>query len=617
MILIQKISKQYGDQVIFDDVSFCINPRERVGLVGRNGHGKTTLFNLITGKEPCDKGTISLPKDYRIGYLSQHISFSAKTVLEEGCLGLPKHENLNEWKVKKVLAGLGFLEEDFLRDPLEFSGGYKIRLNLAKVLVSNPNLLLLDEPTNFLDIVSIRWLERFLNSWRGECVIVSHDRCFMDSVVTHIVGIHRKNVKKCTGLTGNYYERVSKEEEVYEKQRINIEKKHKKTNEFINKFRAKARRASLVQSRVKRIRKEQELEKLDKISTLSFSFNFASFPAKYVMDIADLSFSYSDDSPKLIDNFNLAVAKNDRICIIGKNGKGKTTLLKLLAERLNPKNGQVRYHPQTKKAYFEQGDTANLRDDLSVEEEILSCRSGSDNKRSRDICGLMMFSGDNALKKISVLSGGERCRVLLGKMLVTPANVLLLDEPTHHLDMESCEGIIDAVDNFDGASVIVTHNEEFLYRVAKKLIVFHDNGLFIYHGGYEDFLDEVGWGDTNGDLTKEKSEDKNGINKSVSIKQKKKARAEFINRRSRVLTPYKNKIPLLEKEIEEREKVLKEKMEALIDASNSSNISAISELSRFVQELQGLIDTGYEELGKTTEVYEEKIKEFEEEEKMF
>ncbi len=227
MISVLNLTKQFVTHIIFDNVTFNLNSRERVGLVGKNGHGKTTLFRLLTGQEQYDEGTIKIPKDYRIGYLNQHIHFTRPTVLEEGCCGLPESQKEDDWKVKKILSGLGFLESDFHRNPSEFSGGYQIRLNLAKVLVSEPNLLLLDEPTNFLDIVSIRWLTNFLNSWRNEVFVISHDRGFMDNVTTHIIGIHRSKIKKIKGSTEDYYDRIAKEDEIHEKRRLNDEKKRK------------------------------------------------------------------------------------------------------------------------------------------------------------------------------------------------------------------------------------------------------------------------------------------------------------------------------------------------------------------------------------------------------
>jgi len=615
MISVQYLSKQYTDQVVFDKISFNLSPRERVGLVGRNGHGKTTLFRMLIGQEEYDEGIIAIPNNYRIGYLNQHINFSRPTVLEEGCSGLPDGQKADDWKVKRVLSGLGFSEDDFNRDPAEFSGGFQIRLNLTKVLVSDPNLLLLDEPTNFLDIVSIRWLTNFLNNWRNEIIIISHDRGFMDSVATHIMGIHRYKIKKIAGITQDYYVQVSMEDEVHEKQRLNDEKKRKQVEQFINSFRAKARHASLVQSRIKSLEKQEVLKKLEKITTLSFSFNAASFPAKCIQEAQDITFSYNGMHSPLINHLSFSVESNDKICIIGKNGKGKTTLLKLLAGNLSPREGKVRNHPQTKIGYYEQANTASLNNNLSVEEEISSGISSIDRKRVRDICGAMMFSGDSALKKIEVLSGGEKCRTLLGKLLVTPANLLLLDEPTHHLDMQSCEAMMDAIDDFAGAVLMVTHNEHILHRVANKLIVFHHDRVFPFYGTYSQFLDQIGWDDQEGiTIKKQSSGQQEKPKKSLSMKDKRKVRAEFIARRSKTLTPYQQKIKEIERTIVELEQQLHNDTQALIKASHEQDGNAISKLSKSLKQTRTQTDTLYKELEDTSEKYEQSKLAFEEEE---
>ncbi len=612
MISVQYVSKQYLEQVIFNNISFNLNSRERTALVGRNGHGKTTLFRMLTGEEQCDEGIIAVPKNYRIGYLSQHINFTKPTVLEEGCCSLPDDQKGDDWRVKSVLSGLGFSEDDFDRDPSEFSGGYQIRLNLAKVLVSNPNLLLLDEPTNFLDIVSIRWLTGFLNNWKNEIVIISHDRGFTDSVATHTLGIHRHKIVKIKGTTQDYYDRISKAEEIHEKRRLNENKKRKQAEDFINSFRAKARHASLVQSRVKSLEKQEVLNKLEKIATLSFSFNSAPFPAKSIMEAQDLTFSYNGNTSPLIDHINFNVESNDKICIIGKNGKGKTTLLKLLAGILPPNEGKIRSHPQTKIAYYEQANTATLNDGLSVEEEIASTVSGIERGRVRSICGAMMFSGDSALKKIKVLSGGEKCRTLLGKLLVMPTNLLLLDEPTHHLDMQSCDAMMDAIDNFNGAVLMVTHNEHILHRVANKLIVFHHDRIFFFHGTYTQFLEQTGWDDQDSTTLKKKpnkQESQKGLNK----KETRKIRAEFNARRSKALAPLEKKIRELEKEIEKAERQLHIDTESLIKASHAQDGAAITKLSKSNKQTQNHIDTLYEDLEDTNEKYDQSRLEFEEE----
>ncbi|MDT8274254.1 MAG: ATP-binding cassette domain-containing protein, partial [Desulfomonilia bacterium] len=314
MISVENLWKTYGPQTLFEGISFKINPRERVGLVGRNGHGKTTLFRLITGEEEPDSGSIVIPKAYRIGYVTQNLDFTEDSVLAEGMKGLPETQKEQHWKVEKVLAGLGFSPSDMQRHPREFSGGFQVRLNLAKVLVCEPDLLLLDEPTNYLDITSIRWIERFLNTWPRELILITHDRTFMDRIVTHTMGIHRKKIRKIEGDTAKFYTQIVQEEEIYEKTRINDERKRKEVEEFIAQFRAKARLVGLVQSRIRLLEKMERKEKLEKIKTLEFSFRSTPLIAKYVMQAKDLSFSFEPEVP-LIDNFNFILRPKEKVCV--------------------------------------------------------------------------------------------------------------------------------------------------------------------------------------------------------------------------------------------------------------------------------------------------------------
>jgi len=413
MITATNLRKQFGDQVLFESASFSLGPGERLGLVGRNGSGKSTLFMMITGEEPCDTGEIVSPKDYRIGHLDQMLRCEEPTVLKEGCRGLPPEERDDTWKVKKILSGLGFAEDDFERSPSEFSSGYQMRIALARLLVSRPDLLLLDEPTNFLDILSIRWLTGFLRSWPGELMIISHDRAFMDNIITHTMGIHRKAIRKIRGATPRYYQQIRAEEEVHERRRVNDEKIRKKEQEFINRFRAKARRASQVQSRVKRLEKMKLTDRLGSIENLDFSFAYSPCPGKNIMTVNNISFRYSENTPDLIDSFSFTLQSDDKICIIGRNGAGKSTLLRLLAGKLTPRTGEVKTHPRIEIASFDQADMDDLHSEHTIEEEILSSLQVGDRGKARAICGTMLFSGDSALKRIKILSGGEKCRVML------------------------------------------------------------------------------------------------------------------------------------------------------------------------------------------------------------
>jgi len=607
MISADNLTKSYGGQLLFDRVTFKINSRERVGLVGRNGHGKTTLFRLIAGEEQPDEGGITLPRNYRIGYVHQHLTFSKDTILEEGMTGLLPGERDHYWKVEKVLSGLGFSQKDMQRHPDEFSGGYQVRLNLAKILVSEPDLLLLDEPTNYLDITSIRWVERFLNSWPRELLLITHDRGFMDKVVTHILGIHRRSFRKIPGDTEKYYMQIAQEEEVYEKTRINDQKRQKEIELFITRFRAKARLAGMVQSRIKTLSKMEKKEKLEKIKSLDFSFQSEPFPGKQVLSVKDVSFSYEKEG-QLINRFSITVQPVDRICVIGKNGSGKTTLLKLLAGKLIPHTGDIAYHPKTTLGFYEQTNVENLVDERTVEEEILYADNKVDRQQARNICGAMMFEGDGALKKIGVLSGGEKSRVMLGKLLVTPVNLLLLDEPTNHLDMESTDAMMAAVDNFEGAVIMVTHNEMFLHALAERLVIFEDDGIAVFEGSYGDFLEKGGWRVEAAEMSSLTKNNVAEIRENRASKREKKElkrqRAEQTNQLSRALKPIQRKMTQVENTIADLENELEILNQDMLRASQEHKGEKIGLLSQKIHHCRQQIDSRYEELERIARQFE-------------
>ena len=596
--------------MIFENIGFSVNAGERIGLVGRNGHGKTTLLRMITGEERPDTGIISIPNNYAVGHLSQHLSFTKNTVLEEGCLGLkPSEDGRDEtYKVAQVLMGLGFTADDFPRSPLALSGGYQVRLNLAKLLVSEPDLLLLDEPTNYLDIVSIRWLTRFLNGWKGELILITHDREFMDSVTTHTMGIHRKNIRKIAGPTPKLYQQILMEEEVYEHTRVNEEKKRKEVEQFINRFRAQATRARAVQSKIKSLRKRERLEKMSAVEELEFAFIPAPFTGKWLVEAKAISFAFDPAGPPLIEGFGLTIGKKDRIAVVGKNGKGKTTLLNLLAGELEPLNGAVDRHPQAQLAYFGQTNIQRLAPDKTVEEELLDAHPDHNRNAARKVCGIMMFEGDAALKKIGVLSGGEKSRVLLGKLIVSPANLLLLDEPTNHLDMESVDSLLEALDAFEGAVVIVTHSEMILHSLATRVVVFDDGGVDVFEGTYQDFLDRRGWKDeaeaTAGGENPDKKTD------GAYKRDLRRVKAELIDRRSRVLGPLGARISAVEATIMRLEKEVEADTRALIDASVKGDGDSIKSLSKSVHQSRTTIDGLFDELEALTSELETKSRDF-------
>ncbi|MBN2435298.1 MAG: ABC-F family ATP-binding cassette domain-containing protein [Spirochaetes bacterium] len=614
MLIVKNLSKSYGSKPLFLDASFTLTRGEKAGLVGRNGHGKTTLFRIITGKEEADSGTIETPSGYRIGAVEQHLNFSHDTAVNEAASGLSDPDE--KWKAEKILSGLGFSEQDMQKNPSTFSGGFQVRINLAKALLSEPDLMLLDEPTNYLDITSIRWLIQFLKTWQNELILITHDRSFMDSVITHTISIHRAAVKKIVGNTEKMYQQIIKEEEITEKTRVNDEKRRKEVQKFIDQYRSKARIASRVQSRIKMLDKMSSSERLAAIEELDFSFNEAPFSAKTLLTVENISFGY--DKP-LFSNLGFSVQKGDRICIIGKNGKGKTTLLKVLAGVLKPDTGEIHTHQQTKSGYFEQTNISSLDPNRTVEQEIAASGTGEDAQLARNIAGSMMFKGDDALKKVSVLSGGEKARVMLGKIVIQPANLLLLDEPTNHFDIQSCDSLIEALDSYEGAVIMVTHNEMFLRAIAQKLIIFNRDRVQFFNGTYDDFLQKYGWEeeDTNkfsGNIPADSAEhsESQKLNNQINPKEARKIRSEIIRERSETLKPLEKEIENLENIITKTEEKLEEIQQTLITASQSDDGSAIQKLSIESHNLNELLEKSFDSLEKTTLEYEAKKADFEE-----
>ena len=356
------------------------------------------------------------------------------------------------------------------------------------------------------------------------------------------------------------------------------------------------------------LKKDDELDKLEEIRSLDFKFRSAPFEAKWLMSVEDLSFGFSENGPKLIDGLTFGVGKKDRIAVIGKNGKGKTTLLNLLANEMSPTNGEVRTHSNTKIAYFGQTNINRLRPEKTALQEIMDAHPDNAQGESRAICGLMMFEGDNALKKVSVLSGGEKSRVLLGKLLVSPANLLMLDEPTNHLDMESIDSLIEAIEVFDGAVIIVTHSELMLEALATKLIVYDNDTITVFDGTYNDFLERVGWSDEGGVRTKKGKKQDNQRN--GNRKDSKKQRAAVVADKSKVLSSLKTRIAALEAEITKLEQSVEQDTQALLEASVAGKALTIKQLSASVNASKARIEKLFAELEAVTTEHDAKAREF-------
>ncbi len=613
MIQLSNISKSFADQELFSNLNFKLNPGNKIGLVGRNGSGKSTLFKLILGEESPDEGEVIIPKGYRIGALKQYLHFSEPTLREEAALALAEDMKYDVYRVEKILFGLGFGQEDLEKDPLSFSGGYQIRINLAKLLVTEPNLLLLDEPTNYLDILSLRWLKSFLRAFQGEVILITHDRDFMDGITTHTMGLIRRSLFLIPGDTHKFYDQLKENEELYAKQKISQDKKVKELEEFIARNKARASTAALAQSKVKQLEKMELLEDLGFDSTLKFDFNFKDTPAKVLLEVKELSFGYTPEKI-LFKDISFTLEKGECLAIIGKNGAGKSTLLNTIAGELKPLHGSVEFHSSTSVGHFGQTNISRLNPESTIIDEIYSANPLLGAANVRGICGAMMFSGSRADKKVSLLSGGEKSRVMLGQILARPANLLFLDEPTHHLDIDSIEALTVAIKNFKGSSIIVSHSEELLRRVADRLIIFAKEGAEFFDGGYDLFLEKIGWDED--DVQESKPKKKGSSN--ANSKENKKARNEIVRARSKHTSPLRKEVEKLEKFIMETEMLLKEHHKELIAASNSSDSSKVMELSKLVAQKESEIEAKFErmetaqsELDEIMEQYEIRLAELE------
>jgi len=526
MISFSRVSKQYGRQLVFVDASFQLNPGEHAGLVGPNGAGKTTLFRMITGEESADDGEISVPKRITIGYFRQDIEeMSGRSVLDEAiagsgrlgdlhhelealqnAMGDPSTEDLDkvldrfghvqeeyahlggyelEARAREVLHGLGFEDERIDGDVGALSGGWKMRVAMAKVLLGRPDVLLMDEPTNHLDIESIIWLEDFLKRYEGALLMTSHDRDFMNRIVTKIVEIDDGDLVTYSGNYDFYdRERAVREtnrEAAYARQQAMLAKEQR----FIDRFAAHAAKAAQVQSRVKALDKIEKLEPPKKRKSVRFDFRT---PPRSGDDVAMLSgVSKSYGKRTVYDGFDFLVRRGERWCVMGKNGAGKSTLLKMVSGSLSPDAGNVRLGASLKMGYFAQQSFDLLEPELTVWEQIQKDFPLESIGTLRNLLGAFQFGGDDVEKRVRALSGGERSRLLLARMLLDPPNFLVLDEPTNHLDLATKEMLVDALKNFDGTMLFVSHDRTFLRGLSNRVLEL-DGTPRVYGGSYNEYV---------------------------------------------------------------------------------------------------------------------------------
>src|SRR3954464_2560786 len=537
MISFSRVSKQYGRQVLFVDASFQLNPGEKIGLVGPNGSGKTTLFRMITGEEVPDEGDVSVPKKLTIGYFRQDIEeMSGRSVLDEAIAGSGRVGNLHheleelqraledpakanesdkilerfggvqeeyehlggyalESRTREILHGLGFDDERIDGDVGALSGGWKMRVAMARVLLGKPDVLLMDEPTNHLDIESIIWLEEFLQSRSGALLMTSHDREFMNRVVTRIAEIDGGEI---TTYSGNYdfYEREraireANREAAYARQQAMLAKEQR----FIERFAAHAAKAAQVQSRVKALEKIEKIELPKKRRVVKFDFRVPPRSGDQVATLENVTKTYGRRT--VHHHLNMVIRRGERWCVMGKNGAGKSTLLKMVAGALAPDEGEVKPGASLKMGYFAQQSLDVLDPELTIEEQLQKDFPHEGVGVLRNLAGAFQFSGDDIDKKIRMLSGGEKTRLVMARMLLNPPNFLVLDEPTNHLDLDTKEMLLTALHDFEGTMLFVSHDREFLKGLSNRVLELGgesgtDAQPHAYPGTYEEYVARTG-----------------------------------------------------------------------------------------------------------------------------
>jgi len=537
MISFSSISKQYGRQLLFVEASFQLNPGEKVGLVGPNGSGKTTLFRMIAGEETPDEGDLSLPKKLTIGYFRQDVEdMSGRSVLDEAIAGSGRvgtlHHELEalqhamgdpgragdmdrilsrfgevqeaydhlggyalEAQAREVLHGLGFDDERIDGDVGALSGGWKMRVAMARVLLGNPDVLLMDEPTNHLDIESIIWLEEFLKSRPGALLMTSHDREFMNRVVTKIAEIDDGEI---TVYSGDYdfYERErtireANREAAYARQQAMLAKERR----FIERFSAHAAKAAQVQSRVKALDKIEKIELPRRRRVVRFEFRQPPRSGEQVVALEDVAKAYGRHV--IYDGLSLTIRRGERWCVMGRNGAGKTTLLRMVAGALAPDAGEIRLGASLKMGYFAQAALDVLDPDLTIDEQLQMDFPHESMGTLRNLAGAFQFPGDDIDKKIRTLSGGEKTRLVMARMLLDPPNFLVLDEPTNHLDLATKEMLVEALRDFEGTMLFVSHDRAFLRGLSNRVLELggesgHDTHPHLYPGSYVEYVQRTG-----------------------------------------------------------------------------------------------------------------------------
>ena len=585
MLTINNLSFYFGGRPIFDGASLQIKPKDKIGLIGQNGMGKSTLLRLIVGEYQADGGNISKAGDCTIGFLNQDLlsyqtddsilavamqAFERENILQKQIdevlhqmetnykdelidkLGKlqEEFEHLGGYsiqaKAEEILEGLGFRTEELHRPLREFSGGWRMRVMLAKLLLQKPSLLLLDEPTNHLDLPSIQWVEKYILNYENAVVVVSHDREFLDNVCNTIVEVSQAKLWSYSGNYSFYIEEKALRNEIQKNAFENQQAQIRQTERFIERFKAKATKARQVQSRVKALNRMDMIDDvIDATARVHFRFKFGQQPGRHVMKLDHISKSYP--GKPILANTTATIERGDKIALIGANGKGKSTLLRIIAGT-EPIEGERIMGHNVRFSFFAQHQLESLHIDETLLEELKYADSTKSETELRSVLGCFLFAGEDVFKKIKVLSGGEKSRVALAKVLISEANFLLLDEPTNHLDMQSVNILIQALDQYEGTFVVVSHDRHFVSQIANKIWYIEDNQIKEYPGSYDEF---VWWQEEirTQALTEAKTHEPKTVEKpKQEAKPKTDSNKNLIKQLEREVEELENKIAELEKQ---------------------------------------------------------------------
>ncbi len=638
MIHLKNIGVQFGDEVLFEPVNLSIGTRERIGLVGSNGAGKTTLLRIISGEMAPHTGSVEKAKTASVGLLPQEVvRMRGKTLyaevatafgdiletqekLEDLRIELTRHNLTDEERnelieqmgslqqhlemsdafrmkssIEKVLVGLGFREEQFTWMTEHFSGGWQMRIELAKLLLRQPSLLLLDEPTNHLDLHSLRWLEEYLVSYEGSLIIVSHDRAFLDTMCKHIWEL---SLGKLTTYTANFTSYIAQKEarkELLESAHKNQQRQIKQTERFIERFRYKNTKARQVQSRIKQLEKTERIELEDEESEISFHFPPPPRSGAVVMSLKNVVKHY--EKTEVFNGVDFTVERGDRIAFVGVNGAGKSTMAKMIAGVEPQTEGSRNVGYNVMLSYFAQNQAEELDTAATPVGIMDSVAEGEMRKHIRTLLGCFLFQGDDVFKTVRVLSGGEKSRLALAKMLLTPANFLILDEPTNHLDMRSKEILRQALLEYDGTYIIISHDRAFLEGIVNKVVEFRYGGIIKeFPGSLEEYLDRIDeqYEETIPERTDEKTD------KRRNDKDRKRREAEIRQQRYAETQTLSGKLKKIEMDIHTLEDRIKELEQKLMDEELYAKPDEIRGINHEYSELKERLQSLYHDWEEAT-----------------